>query len=137
MSGEVEDVFRVFAKDQKTAEPSLLGTCVRALGKNPSEKEVQEWIKELGGKRFDVETLKKYAAKKAPKPIDQEREMREAFKVLDASGKGTILEAELRQILCNLGEALRTEEVDLLLRGLTIEADGTIAYDAFVDMLVS
>ncbi len=93
-------MFKVFAKNGKITA-SMIGTLVRALGKNPLQKEVEEWIAALGGPEapLDVSAVKKYYAQKLPKPRDQERDMREAFKVLDIQGKGFINEAELRQIM--------------------------------------
>merc|ERR1711991_953361 len=135
---EIEDVFKVFSKKGKV-EASQIGTLVRALGKNPLQKDVDSWIEELGGpsKSIDVSTVKKYYNKKLPKPRDQERDMREAFKVLDIQGKGFINEAELRQIMCTLGEPLTQEEFNLLMTKCEKDADGTIMYDNFVDMLIS
>jgi len=116
----------------------MIGTLVRALGKNPLQKDVDSWIEELGGpdKPIDVKTVKKYYGKKLPKPRDQERDMREAFKVLDIQGKGFINEAELRQIMCTLGEPLTQEEFNLLMTRCEMDNDGTIMYDNFVDMLI-
>lgn len=110
---------------------SMIGTLVRALGKNPLQKEVDGWIAELGGAdaSIDVSTVKKYYNQKLPKPRDQERDMREAFKVLDIQGKGFINEAELRQIMCTLGEPLTQEEFNLLMTKCQKDDDGTIMYD--------
>ena len=118
---------------------SMIGTLVRALGKNPLQKEVDEWIAALGGPdaSLDVAAVKKYYSMKLPKPRDQERDMREAFKVLDIQGKGFINEAELRQIMCTLGEPLTQEEFNLLMTKCEKDSDGTILYDQFVDMLIS
>jgi len=63
-------------------------------------------------------------------------QLREAFKALDKDGRGTILEAELRQILCNLGENLQPYEVDQLIKNVKVNAEGEIDYDEFVDLLV-
>ena len=117
----------------------MIGTLVRALGKNPLQKEVDEWIAALGGPdaSLDVAAVKKYYSMKLPKPRDQERDMREAFKVLDIQGKGFINEAELRQIMCTLGEPLTQEEFNLLMTKCEKDSDGTILYDQFVDMLIS
>ena len=52
--------------------------------------------------------------------------MREAFKVLDIQGKGFINEAELRQIMCTLGEPLTQEEFNLLMTKCEKDSDGTI-----------
>lgn len=127
---EIEDVFKVFSKNGKVTA-SLVGTLVRALGKNPLQKEVDGWISDLGGADtpIDVATVKKYYNQKLPKPRDQERDMREAFKVLDIQGKGFINEAELRQIMCTLGEPLTQEEFNLLMTKCQKDDDGTIMYD--------
>ncbi len=47
---------------------ALVGTLVRALGKNPLQKEVDQWISDLGGADtpIDVATVKKVTAK----PVD-------------------------------------------------------------------
>ena len=135
---EIEDVFKVFSKNGKITA-NMIGTLVRALGKNPLQKEVDEWIAALGGPdaALDVAAVKKYYSQKLPKPRDQERDMREAFKVLDIQGKGFINEAELRQIMCTLGEPLTQEEFNLLMTKCEKDSDGTIMYDTFVDMLIS
>lgn len=52
-----------------------------------------------------------YKTKKLAGPSDQDRPMRDAFKALDKENNGTIQEAELRQILGNLGDALTSQEV--------------------------
>lgn len=50
------------------------------------------------------------------KDADTEEEIKEAFKVFDKDGKGTISAAELRHVLTNLGEKLSEEEVDEMIR---------------------
>ena len=50
------------------------------------------------------------------KDADTEEEIKEAFKVFDKDGKGTISAAELRHVLTNLGEKLTEEEVDEMIR---------------------
>jgi len=134
---EIDDVYKVFSKNGKVTA-ALIGTLVRALGKNPLQKEVDQWVSDLGGADtpIDVATVKKYYNQKLPKPRDQERDMREAFKVLDIQGKGFINEAELRQIMCTLGEPLTQEEFNLLMTKCQKDDDGTIMYDNFVDMLI-
>jgi len=73
---------------------------------------VNEIVKEAGeGKKIDFKTFSTFYRRKMKKPMDMERDMRNAFIALDKDGTGTILEAELRQILGTLGEALSPEEV--------------------------
>lgn len=70
-------------------------------------------------------------------PFDQDKEMRDAFKILDADGDGTILESELRQMLLTIGEAMSHQEVDQLLQDVVVDNNGKVQYDKFIDMLVN
>merc|ERR1712100_265690 len=115
-----KECFEIFDRDRDGKLNMVeLAQFIRALGRNPLNKAKS--------------TLQSCKFKK---PIDQERDMREAFKALDKDGRGTILEAELRQILCNLGENLEPYEVDQLIKNVKVNSEGEINYDEFVDLLV-
>jgi len=119
-------------------EKEILGTVIRALGKNPTEKELKELLDEVGNDKIDVARLKVlYRGKKLRSPPEQEKEMKDAFKALDKDNNGKIQEAELRQILGNLGDALNTQEVNLLMREAKVDVNGGVEYLAFVDKLVN
>jgi calmodulin len=75
--------------------------------------------------------------KKLRTPQEQEKEMRDAFKALDKDSNGKILEAELRQILGALGDALSSQEVNALMREIKVDVNGGVDYSAFVDRLVN
>ena len=96
-------------------------------------------MKEVGGAnaKIDANTCKKYYQKSSQTPKDLERDMRNAFTVLDTNGKGYINEAELRQILCSLGEEMTNGEFNLMLSSIPMDKQGTIDYHAFVDMLLN
>jgi len=135
-----KECFEIFDKDRDgklTTEE--LASFIRALGRNPLNSEVKALVAEIGGERTLVDRTTAFnilKTKKFRKPVDQARDMREAFKALDKDGRGTILEAELRQILCNLGENLEPYEVDQLIKNVKVNAEGEINYDEFVDLLV-
>ena len=63
--------------------------------------------------------------------------MRESFRVFDKDGDGFLSAAELRHIMTNLGEKLKEEDVDDMLREAGIEPDGRINYEEFVTMMTS
>ena len=137
---DIKEAFDVFDTDKDgyiLAEE--IGTVIRALGKCPYQSEVKEITQDAGGegKKVDFRTFSTYYRRKMKKPADLDRDMRNAFTALDKDGNGSILEAELRQILGTLGEALGSEEVDLLMRDVETDGEGSIRYDKFVDMLVS
>jgi len=110
---------------------------IRALGKNPTEKELKTLLDDVKEKA-DLNDFKAlYRNCKAKAPQDQDREMRNAFQALDSSGTGLIHEPELRQILGNLGDALTSSEVNALLREAKADEKGLINYTEFVSMLVN
>jgi len=136
---QIEECFTLFdAKKQGYLEKDQLGTVLRALGKNPTEKELKEILAEVGNNKIDLNQVKTiYKTKKLKTPYDQDKEMRDAFKALDKENNGQIQEAELRQILGNLGDALTTQEVNALMREVKVDANGGIDYNSFVNMIVN
>eukprot|EP01117_Protostelium_nocturnum_P002312 TRINITY_DN12976_c0_g1_i1.p1 TRINITY_DN12976_c0_g1~~TRINITY_DN12976_c0_g1_i1.p1 ORF type:complete len:152 (+),score=61.63 TRINITY_DN12976_c0_g1_i1:84-539(+) len=135
----IEECFNVFdARKQGYLEKEQLGTVLRALGKNPTEKELKEILDDVGSEKLDLARVKNiYKTKKMQTPQDQDQPMRNAFKALDKDNNGKIAEFELRQILGNLGDALTNQEVNALLREAKVDANGGVDYNEFVSMLVN
>jgi calmodulin len=61
--------------------------------------------------------------------VSNEAEIKEAFRVFDKEGNGYISAAELRHVLTNLGERLKDEEVDEMIREADLTGDGQINYE--------
>merc|ERR1711870_3690 len=132
----IKEAFGVFDTNKDgLLDPQDIAQVIRAIGKNPTQKEANEIAKEAGGP-VTVDQVAKFCKRKFPKPSDQDRGMRAAFEALDKDGNGTIMEAELRQILTTLGDALTIKELDLILREIETDSFGNIYYDSFVDKLV-
>jgi len=136
-----KEAFEIMDKDRDgKLTVDELAAFIRALGRNPLNSEIKALVTEIGGERTLTDRNQAFnilKTKKFKRPQEQERDMREAFKALDKDGRGTILEAELRQILCNLGENLEPYEVDQLIKNVKVNAEGEINYDEFVDLLVA
>lgn len=62
---------------------------------------------------IDFGLFKTAYGKKFKTPVEQDKAMRDAFKILDAENDGTIAESELRQMLLTVGEPLSHQEVSL------------------------
>ena len=60
--------------------------------------------------------------------LDTEEELKEAFKVFDKDGSGTISAAELRHVMLNLGEKLTDDEVDEMIFEADVDGDGEVNY---------
>jgi calmodulin len=68
-------------------------------------------------------------ARKVKDSGESEEELREAFKVFDKDGNGSISAAELRHVMTNLGEKLTDEEVDEMIREADTDGDGQVNYE--------
>lgn len=81
----------------------------------------------LGNGIIDFQEFLTMMAKKM-KDTDSEEEIREAFRVFDKDGKGSISANDLRHIMTNLGDKLPDEEVDEMIREADLDGDGEIDY---------
>jgi len=135
---QIEECFKVMDKEKKgflTKEQIPL--CIRALGKNPTEKELKALMNDVKDKADISEFKSLFRNCKGKSPQDQDREMRNAFQALDPNNSGFVNEPELRQILGNLGDALTSQEVNALMRDAKADERGLIDYNEFVSLLVN
>jgi calmodulin len=62
---------------------------------------------------------------------DTDTELREAFKVFDRDGTGTISREELRAVMISLGESLTEKDIDEMLKEADTDGDGQIDFEEF------
>lgn len=60
---------------------------------------------------------------------EDERELREAFRVLDKGNKGTIPVEDLRWILKSIGDDFTEEELDDMIAETDTDGSGTVDYE--------
>jgi len=114
-----------------------LGTVMRSLGQNPTEAEIFSMVQEVdadGNGTIDFPEFLALMARKT-KDVDDEEELREAFRVFDKDGNGFISATELRHVMTNLGEKLTDEEVDEMIKEADLDGDGQINYEEFVSVM--
>ena len=137
---EYKEAFSLFDKSgDGTITTKDLGTVIRALGKNPTEAELQDIINEVdpnGDGTVDFPSFLTIMARKM-KDQDTEEDIIEAFRVFDKDGNGTISAAELRHVTTNLGEKLTDEEVDEMIREADVNGDGIIDYKEFTKIILN
>eukprot|EP01091_Cochliopodium_minus_P010477 TRINITY_DN277_c0_g2_i1.p1 TRINITY_DN277_c0_g2~~TRINITY_DN277_c0_g2_i1.p1 ORF type:complete len:147 (-),score=52.94 TRINITY_DN277_c0_g2_i1:50-490(-) len=134
---EFKEAFSLFDKNgDGNITSQELGTVMRSLGQNPTEAELSEIIKSLDSDTIGFDEFLKIMVVKM-KDQESEEEIKEAFKVFDKDGSGTISAAELRHVLTNLGEKLTDNEVEDLIREADVDGDGQIDYNEFVKLMLS
>lgn len=120
---------------------------MKSLGLSPSDSELQDLVAEadvnkdgsidfpgvsckfpcfhrIPATNLESEFLNMMA--RTVKEGDTEEELKNAFKVFDKDGSGTISSAELRSVLQHLGENLTDEELDEMLKMADKNGDGNI-----------
>lgn len=88
------------------------------------------------GARIDTRTFSSLVPKSRGTATEQSQRMQDAFKGLDTDGTG-ITEAQLRQLLMDVGSALTSPEVDELMKEVVVNSEGRITDDTFNDMLTT
>ncbi|KAM8807358.1 calcium-binding protein 4 [Eudromia elegans] len=142
---ELLDAFKEFDTDQDGfLSYKDLGECMRALGYMPTEMElieISQHVKMRMGGRVDFEDFVQMMGPKLREETAHMvgvRELRIAFREFDANGDGEISGAEMRAAVgALLGEQLKAQEVDEILRDVDLNGDGRVDFDEFVMMLSS
>lgn len=127
---------------------------LNAAGGGVSQKDVRDLLVDQGGwkpedvdtalrgatggtdARIDTRTFSSLVPKSRGTATEQSQRMQDAFKGLDTDGTG-ITEAQLRQLLMDVGSALTSPEVDELMKEVVVNSEGRITDDAFNDMLTT
>lgn len=132
---ELREAFAVYDTDGdgkiRTRE---LGTVMRQLGRNPTEKEILEISKMLGPSL----TFNEFTLLMADRLeiFDTKKAVREAFRVFDVNGNGLISAVELRHVLTTIGEKLTRKEANEMMRVAGTNCDGLINCDDFINLMI-
>lgn len=135
---EFKEAFSLFDKDgDGTITTKELGTVMRALGQNPTERELTDMINEVdadGNGSLDFPEFLTMMVRKM-KDTSAYAEIEEAFKVFDTNGNGLISAAELRYFMTKHGEMkMNDEEVDEMIKEANF-VNGHLDFNGFLQLL--
>lgn len=134
----MREAFMLFDTDgDGRISPSELGILMRSLGGNPTQAQLKAIAAEEGlTSPFDfprfLELMRKHLR---AEPFD--RQLRDAFKVLDKDSTGFVSVADLRHVLTSIGEKLEPNEFDEWIREVDVSPDGNIRYEDFILRMVA
>ncbi|XP_073131184.1 probable calcium-binding protein CML13 [Henckelia pumila] len=134
----MKEAFTLFDTDgDGKISPSELGILMRSLGGNPTQAQLKAIIaEEKLNSPFDFPRFFDLMSKHLkPEPFD--RQLRDAFKVLDKDGTGYVVVSDLRHILTNIGEKLEPAEFDEWIREVDAGSDGKIRYEEFIARMIA
>ncbi|CAH2052428.1 unnamed protein product, partial [Iphiclides podalirius] len=142
---EFREAFRLFDKDgDGTITKEELGRVMRSLGQFARVEELHDMLQEVdsdgdGNVSFEefVNILSKSmsAGSGGGCAEQEERELRDAFRVFDKHNRGYICASDLRAVLQCLGEDLSEEEIEDMIKEVDSDGDGRIDFLEFVRAL--
>lgn len=135
-----KESFKLFDKDENGhITVQELGLVMRYLNQNPTLAELEAMIKEVDSNSSGTVDFVEFCQlmERHKQSGDQDTALREAFKMFDKDGNGYISAAELRTVMCNLGEKLTEQEVDDMIKEADVDADGMVNYEEFVAMMLA
>ena len=136
---EYKLIFELFDKDGSgSISKDELGKMMMSMGSEYTETQLEDMINDVaynGSKEINFNQFMVLMNKRS-KEVDLVEEYTEAFKVFDREGNGTINREELKLILTTLGEGLKPEDVEYMLRDADIDRNGFIEYKSFVRLML-
>jgi len=139
---EVFDLFDFWDGRDGLVDGTKIGDVMRCIGLNPTNKIMlaNGGTKKLGEKQYKFEEiLPIFKAVSAETDVGTFADFMECFKTFDREGQGYINSAELRHVLCMLGERLTDNEVDQIFKytGTEEDLDGNIKYEEFIKKVLA
>ncbi|XP_030760527.1 neo-calmodulin-like isoform X1 [Sitophilus oryzae] len=144
---EFREAFRLFDKDgDGSITKEELGRVMRSLGQFARTEELQQMLQEIdidgdGNVSFEefIDIAWSAGAGTGSDQLlsreEEEKELRDAFRVFDKHNRGYITSSDLRAVLQCLGEDLSEEEIEDMIKEVDVDGDGRIDFYEFVNAL--
>jgi len=138
---QFSEVFEMFDESGDNKVPiGKVGDMMNTMGWNATAAELTNCRKAAKleeGVDLSLETYLQFmgvwTSLKPPKHSDQA--LRDAFKVFDKKGTGSVPGDAMRYVLMGCGEPLSQEEMDQLMREADTDGDGNIDFEEFVALM--
>jgi calmodulin len=135
---EIRDAFNMYDRDRKGEIPtSILGVVMKNLGHNLKPDQLAECIEAVDGDAsgtVDFDEFLALVAKKT-KEAEDERELREVFRVFDKNSRGVIDVADLKMIFKALDPDMPDDEVEQIISEVDEDGSGTVDYEEFYKLM--
>lgn len=134
----LKDAFALFDKSGNGKVSNVvLGDMLRAVGQNPTLKEISD-LQDGTNSEIDYSSFVKIVERDGGfKSLGKPEDYIKAFQIFDKNLTGFISVGEIKYILTTIGEKLSNEEVDELLKNITVTEDNSVDYAEFVKSILS
>ena len=139
---EVFDLYDFWDGRDGLVDAAKIGDLLRCTGLNPTVENVNKngGTSKFGEKQYKFdEILPIYKIVSDEKDCGTFADFMEAFKTFDREGQGFVAAAEIRHVLCHLGERLTDTEVNDIIKytGTEEDLDGNIKYEDFIKKVMA
>lgn len=137
-----QDIFTLFdKKNEGIISKEKVGDYLRAIGYNPSEQQISNILSNNTKESFSFNALNQLVDDNndvLQSTINKSyKDFLKAFKIFDTNQTGKIAIGDLKYMLTGLGEKLSYDEVDEILKGVSVDENGLIDYEEFVKEILS
>ncbi|KAH9317809.1 hypothetical protein KI387_019578, partial [Taxus chinensis] len=135
---EIEIVFNKFdANGDGKISPSEMCHVMRSLGHDATEEEVRVMMAEADSDGDGHLDLSEFVAlnTKGVDSVARLQDLKNAFKMFDMDGNGSISANELHNVLRKLGESCSLDECRHMIGGVDADGDGQVSFDEFFAMM--
>jgi len=137
---DLDDAFFLFAYDE-SGKISIreVGPVVRSVGLNPTEEELKEITNQIQsryGGNVDANALAQILEPRLPSLQTTENELRDALLAFDKSGNSSVSVHDLMHSLTSLGERLKPEIVDEMVREVDPDGEGQVSITEIARILM-
>ncbi|XP_064622189.1 uncharacterized protein LOC135484541 [Lineus longissimus] len=133
---DLRDAFNQFDKDgDNTISVEELGYVIRAMGQNPTEKEIQKMMDAADLDKSGRIEFNEFVELMAEVPVseDPEEDLLEAFRVFDKDGNGFVTAEEFKATMTEMGDMkMSMQDVEDFIREADADGDGNLNYQEFV-----
>jgi len=129
--------FNLFDLDDKGyIESKDLGAALMAVGYLPRENDLVTVCQHLNIEKNTPVCFKLFVSVLAHQMIScSDLQIKEAFRIFDKEGRGTIDSKELKHIMRVLGVQTDEDQIDDMIREVDVDGDGDIDFQEFVMMI--
>ena len=87
---------------------------------------------QIGSGEVDFDEFVKIMLKYWKDPVDEEKELKDAFKVFDRNNDGYVVADEIKYVMKNLGHDLSDKDIDEIMKKADVNGDGRLDYEGKV-----
>lgn len=136
---ELREVFNKFDRNRsETITSADLADALRCAGQNPSESEISRLVEvvdsEAGGKLEFKDFL--MIISRVMQESRTEQDLRDAFRVFDPTGHGTVNATEMRYFLTQFADKLSDDQMNAFVTESDADQDGNIIYEDFIKKML-